>query len=192
MPYSPVELRHVRIGRALFGYKRDEVMRLLDEVADSFEAVWRDRGELTDKTEDLEKTLEDFKQREHLLSQTLVAAERSAAEAREAARREAELIVAEAHQEARSVMRAAQRERERLVAEARRIEILLRSALGLVEESVHEKVVADSWPQRYDTSEFAAIDLGEEHDAALEPEPVSEEEGQPAEDLAPGRDFNWG
>ena len=192
MPYSPVELRHVRIGRALFGYKRDEVMRLLDEVADSFEAVWRDRGELADKTEDLEKTLEDFKQREHLLSQTLVAAERSAAEAREAARREAELIVAEAHQEARSVMRAAQRERERLVAEARRIEILLRSALGLVEESVHEKVVADSWPQRYDTSEFAAIELEEEQDAEVHPEPEPEEEEEPAEDMAPGRDFNWG
>jgi cell division initiation protein len=193
-----VELRHVRIGRALFGYRRDEVMRLLDEVADSFEAVWRDRGELADKTEDLEKTLEDFKQREHLLSQTLVAAERSAAEAREAARREAELIVAEAHQEARSVMRAAQRERERLVAEARRIEILLRSALGLVEESVHEKVVADSWPQRYDTSEFAAIDLEEEDEqepeleAELKPDLEPEDEEQPAEDVAPGRDFNWG
>jgi len=192
VPYSPVELRHVRIGRALFGYKRDEVMRLLDEVADSFETVWRDRGELTDKTEDLEKTLEDFKQREHLLSQTLVAAERSAAEAREAARREAELIVAEAHQEARSVMRAAQRERERLVAEARRIEILLRSALGLVEESVHDKAVADSWPQRYDTSEFAAIDLEDEHDVEVAAEPEPEAEEQPAEDVAPGRDFNWG
>ena len=121
-----------------------------------------------------------------------VHAPRSAAEAREAARREAELIVAEAHQEARSVMRAAQRERERLVAEARRIEILLRSALGLVEESVHDKVVADSWPQRYDTSEFAAIDLEDEHDADVEAEPEPEDEEHPAEDVAPGRDFNWG
>jgi cell division initiation protein len=189
VPYSPVELRHVRIGRALFGFRRDEVMRLLDEVADSFEAVWRDRGELSDKTEELERRLEEFKQREHLLSQTLVAAERSAAEAREAARRDAELIVAEAHQEARSVMRAAQRERERLVAEARRVEILLRSALGLIEESVHDEAGSDSWPQRYDTREFAAIELEEEPHDEVEPEP---EEESPAQDVAPGRDFNWG
>src|SRR6266536_2292395 len=81
MPYTPVELRHVRLGRALFGYKREET--------------------------------------EQLLSATLVAAERAAAEAREAARCEADLIVSEAHQEARSVMRGAHGERERLVAETR-------------------------------------------------------------------------
>ena len=82
MPYTPVELRHVKIKRALFGYKRDETERLLEEVADSFEDVWRDRGELTDQVEELEKQLDEHKQREHLLTQTLVAAERSAADAR--------------------------------------------------------------------------------------------------------------
>src|SRR5436309_670719 len=74
MPYTPVELRHVKIARALFGYKRAEAERLLEDVADSFEDVWRDRGELADKVEDLEKELAEHKQREHLLTQTLVAA----------------------------------------------------------------------------------------------------------------------
>ena len=68
MPYTPVELRHVKIGRALFGYKRTEAERLLEDVADSFEDVWRDRGELADKVEDLEKQLGEYKQREHLLT----------------------------------------------------------------------------------------------------------------------------
>src|SRR3954451_22462386 len=108
MPYTPVELRHVKIARALFGYKRAEAERLLEDIADSFEEVWRDRGELADKVEDLEKALGEYKQREHLLTQTLVPPERWAAEARGAARREAELIVAEAHGEARSVLRGAQ------------------------------------------------------------------------------------
>src|SRR5579885_2569774 len=184
MPYTPVELRHVRLGRALFGYRREETQRLLDDVADSFEDVWRDRGELADKVEDLERTLEEFKQREHLLSQTLVAAERSAAEAREAARREAELIVAEAHQEARSVMRGAQRERERLVSEARRVATLLRSALGFVEESIGQRNDDDAWPTRYDTREFAAIRPEGEEEPAGEAAPADEaraEEGSAAD-----------
>src|SRR5579884_1837463 len=202
MPYTPVELRHVRLGRALFGYRREETQRLLDDVADSFEDVWRDRGELADKVEDLERTLEEFKQREHLLSQTLVTAERSAAEAREAARREAELIVAEAHQEARSVLRGAQRERERLVTEARRVATLLRSALGLVDESIREDS-GDVWPERSDTREFAAIvvddqpdaaggeepelEVGDEHEpeAAQEQEPVADEEPEHEQDPEP-------
>jgi cell division initiation protein len=173
MPYTPVELRHVKIARALFGYKRAETERLLEDVADSFEDVWRDRGELADKVEDLEKELGEYKQREHLLTQTLVAAERSAADARETARREAELIIAEAHQEARSVLHGAQSERERLVMETRRIRTLLRAALGLVEEGSDAPV--EGWPSG-DTREFRAV----------EPEPTDVEEPQA------GRDFKWG
>ena len=39
MPYTPVELRHVRIGRGLLGYKRAAVQDLLTELADSFEKI---------------------------------------------------------------------------------------------------------------------------------------------------------
>jgi cell division initiation protein len=192
VPYTPVELRHVKLGRSLFGYKREETERLLDEVANSFEDVWRDRGELADKVEELERDLAEYKQREHLLTQTLVAAERAAGEAREAARKDAELIVAEAHQEARSVTRAAQAERERLAMEARRIETLLRSALGLLEESRRE-----NWPERSDTREFEAVDPGKAGEDAGEPGKVVElppahEDTPHVEGSAPGRDFNWG
>ena len=175
MRYTPVELRHVRLGRRLFGYGRDEVDALIEEVADSFEEVWGERGELADRLEDLEKLLADVKQREQLLASTLVAAEKAAVEAKEAAKRESELIVAEAHQEARSIMRAAQTERERLFAEARRVETLLRAALGMVEESqvgarppaaersgeeqpsTSSAPPVERWPAREDTREFQAV-----------------------------------
>jgi cell division initiation protein len=134
MGYTPVELRHVKVARSLLGYNRGKVEQLLDEVADSFEVVWRDRGELTDQVEDLQRQLGALQEREQLLSQTLVAAEAAAVEMREHARREAELIVAEAHNDARSVARNAQADRDRLVSEAKRVEGFLRAALGLVEQ----------------------------------------------------------
>ena len=56
MSYTPVELRHVRVGRRPFGYDRASVEQILSDVADSFETVWRDRGELADKVEALEQT----------------------------------------------------------------------------------------------------------------------------------------
>ena len=56
MRYTPVELRHVKIGRSTFGgYRKLETEKLIEDIADSFEEVWRDRGELTDKLEDVEK-----------------------------------------------------------------------------------------------------------------------------------------
>src|SRR5215831_18674985 len=108
MRYSPVELRHVKPGKAFFGgYKRDEIDKLMADVIDSFEEVWRERGEFADKLEDLEKKLEEVSKRESLLAATLVAAEKTAAEAIEGAKRQSEVIVAEAHQESRSITRAA-------------------------------------------------------------------------------------
>ena len=169
MPYTPVELRHVRIGRGFLGYKRDAVEQLLLEVADSFEDAWRERGELADLVEELEKQTEEQTGREQLLANALVSAEQAASEMREHAKREAELIVAEAHHEARSIARGAQGEHARLAAELRRIEALLRAALGLVEEGAHsvapdpaedesgdpEPKKVETWPQREDTREFA-------------------------------------
>ena len=217
MRYTPVELRHVKPPRRFLGYKRSEVDQLLEDVAESFEEVWRERGELADKLEDAEKILDDVKQREALLASTLVAAERTAVEAIERAKREAEIIVAEAHQESRSITRSAQNERERLFNEARRVETLLRSALSMVEESQREtadraKEAEESWPRREDTREFQAVSLdaaaSDESvqplhvDEVVEPEPEATplppvvqdvlpqkaDEAQPAEQ----HDFVWG
>ena len=57
MAFTPVEIRHVQLGRGLRGYKRPTVDRLLEEVADSFEEVWRQRADLADKVEQLELDL---------------------------------------------------------------------------------------------------------------------------------------
>ena len=219
MRYTPVELRHVKIGRTTFGgYGRRETDQLLEDIAESFEDVWRERGELTDKLDDLEKRFDELKKAETLFASTLVSAERAAVEARETAKREAELIVAEAHHEARSVTRSAQGERERLFAEVRRIETLLRAALGLVEETRNELPVEtggapasdrpvvlpapvptpEHWPRREDTREFEAlVPSVVEPPAALPslptlpPVTTGSVEG---EDDGPraGRDFAWG
>src|SRR4051812_24062365 len=164
MSYTPVELKHVHLARAPFGYRRSAVDGLLEEVAESFEQVWRERGEIGDRVEELERELEELRGREDLLVRSLVAAEQAAADTREHAKREAELIIAEAHVESRSITRGAQGEHARLAAEVRRIETLLRAALGVVEEGARElpaeaepeapAKVREAWPRREDTREF--------------------------------------
>jgi cell division septum initiation protein DivIVA len=166
MAYTPVELRHVSLKRSLLGYRRDAVDGLLGDVATSFEDVWRERADLADRVEQLETELQHHREREALLSNTLLAAERASAEAKKEAQHRAEQLVAEAHAEARSITRSAIAERERLLAEVRRIRALLRSALDVVDESdrtpdaepdegeEHER--RDPWPRREDTREFEA------------------------------------
>ena len=135
MSMTPVEVRHQHLKRGLLGYKRRVVNDLLEQVADSFEVVWRDRAELTDRVEQLESDLARHVELEGLLRSTLISAERAAQEQRERARREADTIIGEAHAVARSVTRDARGEKERLDAESRRISALLRSALAMVEDT---------------------------------------------------------
>jgi cell division initiation protein len=138
MSLTPVEVRHQQLKRGLFGYRRRGVDDLMTDIADSFEAVWRERADLMDRVEVLEADLARHVELEGLLRSTLISAERAAQEQRERARREADTILGEAHAEARTVTRESRSEKERLDAEARRIASLLRSALAMVEESAEE------------------------------------------------------
>jgi cell division initiation protein len=134
MGLAPTEIRHIPIGRGFWGYRRGVVERLLDEIADSYENVWRERADLADRVEHLEEELQRHREVETLLRQTLVSAEAAVEEQREQARRNAELVVSEAHAEARRITFAATAERERLLAEVRRLREMLRTALATVEE----------------------------------------------------------
>jgi cell division initiation protein len=132
---TPVEIRHVRLKRApLGGYRRALTERLLLEIADSFEEVWRERADLTDRVDQLEEDLVRYRELETLLRQTLVSAERTSAELRDTSQKQAVVVVEEAHAAAREIVRAARAERERLAATSARIRAQLEGALDVLDE----------------------------------------------------------
>ncbi len=135
MPLTPVEIRNVELRRRFFrGYRGSAVDRLLHEIADSFEEVWRERADLTHRLDEL--VVESSRQREleALLRSTLVSAERASQDLKEQARRESDLIVREAHAEARRIAREAAAEKHRLEQEIRTIGARLRAALESLEK----------------------------------------------------------
>jgi cell division initiation protein len=137
MALTPVEIRHIKPTNTLFGgYKRAAIDELLDEIALSFEDVWRERADLADKLEQLEEDLVRYRELEGLLRTTLMSAEKAAVTLKEQARKEADLIVEEARAEARSITRRARADHDRLLAEVRRMRSVLRAALAVVEEDV--------------------------------------------------------
>ena len=134
MALTPVEIRHVKLGKGFWGYRQGSTDRLLEEIVASFEDVWRERADLEDKLERLESDISRYRDLETLLRKTLVSAERSAQELKDQARREADVLLTEAHAEARLVKQRALAEREHLRGEAIRVRSLLRSALAIVDE----------------------------------------------------------
>ena len=134
MALTPVEIRHVKLRRGFYGYRKAATDQLHEEIVESFEEVWRQRADLQDKLERMESDIARYRDLETLLRKTLVSAERSAQELKDQARREADVFLTEAHAEARLIKQQALAEREHLRGEASRIRSLLRSALAMVDE----------------------------------------------------------
>jgi cell division initiation protein len=146
MALTPVELRHVSLPRQRFfgGYRRGPVDRLVTDIADSFEEVWRERADFADQIEHLEDELARHRELETLLRTTLVSAERAAHELKDQAKREAQLVVDEAHAEARAITRRAAVENERLRVESLRMRERLLMALASIDEELDEGPAADA------------------------------------------------
>jgi len=161
MALTPVEIRHLAPPRAkIGGYRAAATDRLFEEIASSFEDVWRERADLADKVEQLETDLIRFRELESLLRTTLVSAEQASAQMRDQARREAELILNQAHAEAREVQRRAVAENERLEHESRKLRSQLQEALSAL--GGPEQQAAS------DTNEEPATPDGDEAEAAKE------------------------
>src|SRR6266511_1435032 len=72
MALTPVEIRHLKPAKSIVGgYRRMAVDDLLNEIALSFEDVWRERADLADKVEFLESDLVRYRELEALLRTTL-------------------------------------------------------------------------------------------------------------------------
>jgi cell division initiation protein len=135
MTLTPVEIRHLKPDKSFIGgYDKTAINHLFEEIAASFEDVWRERADLADKVEQLESDLGRYRELEGLLRETLISAERAAVTLKEQARKEADLILEEARTEARAITRIAWGDHDRLLTEIRRMRSILRSALALVDE----------------------------------------------------------
>jgi cell division initiation protein len=161
MPLTPVEIRHLELHRTWRrGYRKSGVDRLLSEIADSFEEVWRERADLADRLDELETESSKHREMEALLRSTLVSAERAAHDMKEQARRESDLIVQEAHAEGRRITMDMAGEKQRLEVEIRKIRALLRTALESLEIETSPRAVEPEAPEEPAERVEEALDAG--------------------------------
>ncbi len=96
MKYTPLDVRHQEFPGNLGGYKRLDVRTFMNELADDFEELLQGRQDMGERLLALEGRLAEYRQSEDDLRRAVVSTERISQELRENARREAELISAQA------------------------------------------------------------------------------------------------
>lgn len=121
MRITPIEIQQQRFKSRLFGYDTTAVDQFLEMLADELEQLYHQNNELKESLARSRTSLEQMREREKLLQQTLVTAQKMTDELKDQARRDAEIVIAEAHIEGERILRDANERRIQLVGEIQEI-----------------------------------------------------------------------
>ncbi|EGW38317.1 DivIVA domain-containing protein [Desulfosporosinus sp. OT] len=109
MQMTPLDIRNKTFRKGVRGYQCEEVEKFLENVSQEFETIYAENFELREKTKGLETEISHYRQLENTLQQTLVLAQQTAEEVKQAARHEAELLLREAEHEKQNKVSEAQK-----------------------------------------------------------------------------------
>ena len=104
---SPLEIQNASSRNKWRGLDPVEVHQFLVDVAEDMEALARENADLDGRMRSLEQENEEHRERERILKQTLLSAQQASEDIRNAARKEAELVVREGHDSAEKLTHSA-------------------------------------------------------------------------------------
>ena len=108
MKTSPMDIQRQTFGRAFRGYDEQEVRTYLNIVAEDVAALQIERDNAEQELQALRALVEEHRQRESILKNTLLTAQRVSEEIKENARKQAENVVKEAEIQADRLLELAQ------------------------------------------------------------------------------------
>jgi cell division initiation protein len=144
---TPLEIQKQTFARVLKGYHIDEVRAYLHLVAEEIERLVRENDRLSRDSAGLREDLEDHSNRERILKDTLLSAQKVAEDLTANARKEAELIVKDAELlSERLIGQAMQRvaDLERSITDLKIERRAVRNKLQSTLDSVQHMVVLDA------------------------------------------------
>lgn len=137
MKVSPLDLRQLRFRTAFRGFDRAEVLALMAEVADDYEHALREVDTLRQEVAKLDALLEQHREHERDLRNTMVTAQKLSEDIRANADAQARQIVREAEgrsdlllQKTQARMEDVQREIDGMKMKRREVENSLESTIG--------------------------------------------------------------
>lgn len=129
MRITPLDLRKQIFKKVMRGYDTIEVRTFLDLVAEEFERLLKENLSLTERVKTLDSQIEDYRRMEQAMNDALLSAQRSLAESRENAQKEAELLIRDARLESEKLIHDAKRESQRLEAQLDELERMKRESI---------------------------------------------------------------
>jgi len=94
---TPLEIENKRFSKkTLNGYDPEEVDEFLDDLTEDYEKLYKRSAEYQGEIDDLKEKLAHYEQIESTLQNTLVMAQSAAAEVKDAAQKQADMLISDA------------------------------------------------------------------------------------------------
>ena len=114
MKISPMDVQRQAFGRRFRGYDTQEVRSYLGLLSEELAELLRERDALQQEVGHLRALAEEHRQRETILKNTLLTAQRVSEEIRDGARKQAEVTVGQAELQADKLLDLAQKRRHEI------------------------------------------------------------------------------
>jgi cell division initiation protein len=108
MKISPMEIQRQTFSKRFRGYDPEEVRTYLNLLAEELQQFQREQAALQQEAQFLRSIVDEHRQREEILKNTLLTAQRVSEEIRETARKQGEMTVKEAELQADKLVELAQ------------------------------------------------------------------------------------
>ena len=157
MALTPLDIQQQRFRISFRGYDPKEVEAFLEQAANAFEDLQRETLRLADETKRLQSDIEEYQRREGTFKRALLHSQKVLDQMQENARRQAEVIVAEAETQAAKLLQQAQNRLAQLqesIAGLKRQRVQVEAEITFVIENHRRLLEAD----RESTRELDALD----------------------------------
>lgn len=122
MNLTPLEIRKHEFSKKMRGFDPDEVISFLEMVADQFEILQTTSRKQAEKLEASETKLQEYKQMESTLQETMINAKKAGQNVEEESTKQAQLILQEAKLEAEQLVFEAKKKNQKLLDSLDRLE----------------------------------------------------------------------
>jgi cell division initiation protein len=145
MKITPIDIRQQQFGKTFRGLDPREVDSFLNLVSDELETATRESNRLKDELASQSRIVEEYRDRERALKETMITAQRITDDIKESARKEAEVILSQAELQAEKIIHAANDRLVKIIEDInetkRQREQLHASLVGVVE--AHRKLLRE-------------------------------------------------
>lgn len=149
---TPHDIRAQEFQRTLRGYDPTEVESFKERIAEELDRLLRERSRVDERVKGLVEQLRTHREREQALNEALIAAQRLRADIQAQAGREAEVVLAEARQEAARLLTDASSEehsvRQRVTAAAMQLQTYVATFRTILDRHQAELDALESFLER--------------------------------------------